>query len=127
MGRLVRAWKPERVEDYEVAPHRYLYNDPPTAALSFGKPESFGAWFDSIPYKEGEVVYIDCGGAEPKRAKIYAVVVERDLYGERREVYKVQYETKAGLFSKLWEKTSPGYVQRGYQKAGLAPDVPAND
>jgi len=127
MGRLVRAWKPERVEDYEVAPHRYLYDDPPGVALSFGEPDTFGAWFETIPYKEGEVVYVDRGAPEPALAKIYAVTVWRDRYGERRECYKVQYATKAGQWSKLWEKTYSGYIQRGYQKAGLAPDVPAND
>lgn len=127
MGRIVKDWKPIKADDVEVAPHRYRFDGTIDAE---GKPigdiafaESFDAAKACVPYKQGEVVYIERGG-QAVRALIYVAFWSRDSAGFRREFYNVQPETAAGTFSKLWERVYAGQVQRGYQRAGLAPDVP---
>ena len=124
MGRIVRDWKPLRVADLPVAPHRYHWDNPPPDLDDF---DDYKAMKAAIPYSEGEVVYIERGG-KAVRALIYVASYYRSDYdGCRRAYFKVQVETAEGLFSKLWEKTWPGFIQRGYQLAGLAPDVDAAD
>lgn len=127
MGRTVKDWSPVRADAIEPAPHRYLWSG---AVGANGQPlgdiaaaPNYADARACIPYSEGEVVYIARGG-KAVRALIYRVLIERNRYGERRELYRVQVETRVGLFSKLWEDAHPGFVQRGYQAAGLAPDVP---
>jgi hypothetical protein len=104
-----------------VAPHRYLW-DAPFDERSVGTLQQ---WKETVPYKPGEVVWVQTGRDEAKRAYIMSVIPERDRFGDRREVYRVRLETNAGTWSKLWRDMWPGHVQRGYRIAGLAPDVPA--
>lgn len=127
MGRIVKDWKPVEVETAEIAPHRYLWSGAIGAdgqrLGDLADAKTYAEAKACIPYKEGEVVYIERSGAAA-RALIYRVLMDRDRYGDRRELYRVQVETKDGLFSKMWENAHPGFVQRGYKRAGLAPEIP---
>lgn len=127
MGRIVKDWKPIKADEIEIAPHRYLW----TGAIGAdGQPIGDIALADSyaeakacVPYKVGEVIYIERSG-QAVRALIYSTSWDRNWFSERREFYNVQPETKDGTFSKLWERVYPGFIQRGYQRAGLAPEMP---
>lgn len=124
MGRTIRDWTPEKVEDAAVAPHRYRWDreddlDPTHGAMPI---RDFRA---AAPYQPGDVVYVQCGD-EVKKARVMLVLVDYDLWGDRRHGYRVQLETKAGLWAKNWIVTHPGFIQRGYQKMGLAPEMPEN-
>lgn len=123
MSRVVRDWREERADDFPVAPHRYVWSGTDDTFLHAKTHKEFKA---GCPYKEGEVVFVEHGG-KPVRAKIIGVWRERDYYGDPRVVYRVQLETAKGIFSKLWTTTWPGFIQRGYQLAGLAPDIPASN
>ncbi len=105
------------VEYHSVAPHRYLFSgtDP--------RPEGHKAVRNAAPYRPGDVVYVVCGDSFA-RAYVHRVCAEHDAWGDYRECYDVRRETKAGAFSKKFYRVHPGQVQRGYQRAGLAPDVP---
>lgn len=119
MGRVVKDWKAIKADEMQVAPHRYLWSgdNGPT-----GLEESVTEFKAKVPYKEGEVIWVERGGQAVK-ALIYRVLVDRDRFGDRQELYRVQVETANGTFSKLWENVWPGFVQRGYLKAGWAPDL----
>lgn len=129
MGRIVKNWKPDLVAGATVAPHRYIYNgtfrhDGNPGAKEMADCTSYAERRANLPYVEGEVVYLDRNGVAVK-ALIYVAHTSgyTDRYGDPREAYKVQIETVSGHWSKLWEIAHPGYIQRGYQRAGLAPDV----
>lgn len=129
MGRKVKDWKPDLVASAEVAPHRYLWSGAIDAVGNvLPDPDAapdFKAFKAAVPYQAGDVVYVDRGGV-PVKARIIDFWWDRDLRertGEKREMYRVQFETAAGMWSKLWERTHPGFIQRGYKLAGLAPDV----
>lgn len=128
MGRMVKNWTPIKVEEIEVAPHRYRWDGAVGADGNrlgdIALADDFRAARACIPYKEGEVVYIERGD-KAVRALIYRAAIGRDRYGDRREWYNVQPETASGTFSKLWERVHPGFIQRGYQRAGLAPEIPS--
>lgn len=128
MGRMVKDWEPELVASAEVAPHRYGWlatlRPDGSEAKSFEVCNTYAERMENVPYREGEVVYIDRNG-EAVKARIYRVMTTmRDRFGDRREAYKVQYATASGHWSKLWEMAHPGYIQRGYKLAGLALDIP---
>jgi hypothetical protein len=118
MSRVIRNWKPDRVEDTPVAEHRYRWD----TADETWKADSYREWLALVPYKVGEVIMVSCGD-HALRTRILDVLSERDRFGDRREVYRVQYETKSGLWAKLYQRIHPGFVQRGYWLAGLAPDL----
>jgi hypothetical protein len=129
MGRVIRDWKPDRVEDAQVAPHRYLWSG---AILPSGERakdldlcDNYDERKANVPYGIGDVVYIE-RGASAAKARIVGVYWRRNYHHELVETYRIQVETASGLWSKLWEMTHPGFIQRGYQRAGLAPDIPAN-
>lgn len=110
------------VAAYEVAPHRYLFTDPnfdPDAPI----PYTWREVRDAAPYKVGEVVYVVYGDGF-RKALIHHVDADKDVYDFWREVYTVLPETKKGQWSKVFYKAYSGFIQRGYQRAGLAPDVP---
>lgn len=119
MTRLVKNWKAVKVEEMQVAPHRYTWDDDDT---SIDVNEKLSVWKAKVPYKEGEVVFVEHNG-EAKRALIYIMRPERDRAGFRQEVYLCQIETADGHFAKQWTKVWPGGIQRGYFKAGRAPDL----
>lgn len=129
MGRLIRNWTAEKVEDSEVAPHRYRYDGTLRAsdgekAVELWECRGYEERKKNLPYVDGEVVWVERDGGA-KKARIWlALVTARDRDGFVREVYKVQYETGEGLWSKLWEYVHPGQIQRGYKRAGLAPEMP---
>lgn len=110
------------VAAYEVAPHRYKWDavTPDDLAITWREVR------DAAPYKAGEVVYEERGEGF-RRAYIYGVNVEMGYDGFWRECYTVFPETKSGEWSKLYHKTHPGFIQRGYQRAGLAPEMPKDD
>ena len=108
------------VETFTVAPHRYLFNDGPERPAS-----GYKAVREAAPYQPGEVAYA-VDGDTFRRVYIVAVYAERDRYDDLREFYEVRPETKRGTFARRSYHAHPGYIQRGYQRAGLAPDVPAD-
>lgn len=121
-----RLWNPVQlgpVADYEVAPHRYRYDKPhdPEAAI----PITWRDVRDAAPYKAGEVVFVVHGDGF-RRAIIHLVDVTKDGADFWRECYRVFPETKAGQWSRLFYVAHPGFIQRGYQRAGLAPEMPVN-
>ena len=111
------------VASFEVAPHRYRYDAPfdPETPLPLTWKEVKAA----SPYKPGEVVYVVYGDGFA-RAYIHALSCAHDDLGFLREAYEVRRETKAGEWAKRVYTVHPGQVQRGYQRAGLAPEMPEN-
>lgn len=126
MGRVVKSFmiKPEwplQPSTAPIAPHRYTWENDLPDLDSFGLHE-WDQMKAAIPYKDGEVVYIDRGGVAV-RALIIDAFVRRDEYsGVRRPRYRVMVETAKDTWSKNWEYVFPGFIQRGYLAAGLAPD-----
>lgn len=117
-SRAIRDWTPEWVSALPVAPHRYRWNDDSEPC-----EQSYKAVKAAAPYQPGDVVYI-AYGAGYVRARIMHVFVRRNYREELVEYYRTQRETKKGLWSKLYWDVHPGYIQRGYQRAGLAPEMP---
>ena len=122
MSRVIKGWTPENVGDTPVAPHRYRWDredfiDDTPGAMKVRE------WCVAQPYQPGEVVWV-WNGEDNKKARVLGVYVDYDYYGDRRPKYRVQFETKTGLWSKLFDYVSPGHIQRGYYHAGLAPEIP---
>lgn len=93
------------------------WNDPQFSdAADYGTAADFDEFLRRVQYKPGDVVWVEVG-PEAKRARIIGIYPERDRHGFRRPKFRVQFETQAGTWSKNWEHTHPGFVQRGYQKA----------
>lgn len=111
----------------EVAPHRYLWNAPydaERARLSEPGEGRIRDFLATAPYQKGDVVYVVCGEGYAK-AYISEVALDYDRYGDRREKYRVHRLNVDGKrFSKRWYYAHPGYIQRGYYRAGLAPEMP---
>ena len=110
------------VAAYPVAPHRYKWDavTPDDLAITWREVR------DAAPYKVGEVVFVVHGDGF-RRAYIGAVDVQKDRWGEWLECYRVFPETKAGRWSRLFYVAHPGFIQRGYQRAGLAPEMPKDE
>lgn len=109
------------VDEYPVAPHRYLWNAPFDPAEL--ERTTYRQVRDAAPYKVGEVILTVYGDGY-RRAYVHAIGVKRTIYDDLRETYEVRLETKAGAFSKRLTTTHPGLVQRAYQRAGQAPEMP---
>lgn len=123
--RMSDKWHLGLVAEAEIAPHHYTYN----GGLDEGyrMADDWRTFMAGVPYKEGDVVYVERMGNGfyyAAKARIIGVHAERDRYGDLREKFKVQFATAKGTWSKLFEYTYPGPIQRGYQCAGLAPDEP---
>lgn len=127
MGRVIKAYmiptgSPARADEAEVAPHRYLWNRDGIDLDSF-KPEQTKEMYASVEYQPGDVVYVDRGG-KPVKALVLDLFIRRAEWdGCRKVKFRVAFETANGSWSKLWEYTHPGFIQRGYLAAGLAPDL----
>lgn len=109
------------VEACAVAPHRYTWEGQDNPYQHAKRVTDF---LRGVAYQKGDVVYVERNGA-PVKALILYVGCSRDSWGDRREWFKVLLATRKGKWSGAWHRTYPGFVQRGYQLAGLAPDVPA--
>lgn len=113
----------------EVAPHRYLWtgmpDDDERGELAMSrKPDALKRFKELVPYKAGEVVYVVYGDGFAK-AYISYMFIGYDHFGDKREYYRVHRLNRDGkAFSKKWYYVYPGQVQRGYQRAGLAPEMP---
>jgi hypothetical protein len=116
-------WPEAACDTYTVAPHRYLYTGGPGTESDPYAP-TLTEWKASVPYKEGEVVWVDAGGFKPKRMLILFILRDRDRFGDRREIYRGLLETKKGHWAKQFTDWYSGYVQRGYKHVGLAPEMP---
>jgi hypothetical protein len=115
------------VDQFEVAPHRYLYDRMVGAEAMLGLPEP--TYRDAVrlaPYQKGDVVYVVYGDGFT-RVYIEQVFARRNSYGDMVEYYRGRRETKAGRWAKVPYDVFPGYIQRGYQRAGLAPEMPKGD
>lgn len=106
--------------DAAVAPHRYRWDTDEGHEHEDMPPV---VWRASVAYKAGDVVYVAHNGAAVKARVLY---VWREVRENRDPIakYRVQLATKAGEWSRMWVYTWPGFIQRGYALAGLAPDVP---
>lgn len=125
----IRAWSAdEKVADAQVAPHRYTYEG---FDDGYRDAKDFREFLAGVPYSEGEVVFVEYvendGRKVAKRAKVAHVWFDRNRYGERQELYRLQLETAKGVWAKVGTKAWAGQVQRGYQLAGLAPDCDEAD
>jgi hypothetical protein len=107
------------VKDLPLAPHRYLWNRDNPVELERTYKEAVAA----APYQKGDVVLTVYDGGSA-RAIVVAVFAERNADGDFREYYHVRRETKAGHWAQRVYTIHPGYIQRGYQRAGLAPEIP---
>lgn len=107
------------VSDCHVSRHKYFWNACPDYY-----PTKWEEVKAAAPYKPGEVVYVVYGDTF-RRALIGRLTCKVADDGFLREAYEVHPETKAGRWSKRWYLAHPGYIQRGYQRAGLAPEMPA--
>lgn len=117
MGRKVKEVNSDLVANAVVAPHRYTW-DRDDGVMEKGYRQTI----DLAPYKVGDVVLVEVGNTAVK-AIVLSVLAYRDRYGDYQEYYRVARETKKGLWAKVWCNTFPGFIQRGYALAGLAPDV----
>lgn len=106
-----------------VAPHRYLWagtiRPDGMPAKDLDLCDDYKERKANFPYVRGEIVYIDRNGEAVKARIVSAFFLTR----REREEYHVQYVTKAGTWSRVWIMAYPGTIQRGYQRAGLAPDL----
>jgi hypothetical protein len=105
------------VATYTVAEHRYRWDREDLPPLTWRECR------DNAPYKVGDVVYVVYGDGF-RKAIIHRVDVGRDRWDDWREQYFVLPETTKGEWGKLGYVAHPGYIQRGYQRAGLAPEMP---
>lgn len=112
---------PARADEAQAAPHRYTWDGDLPNLDDFG-PGQWQEMMAAVPYQPGDVVYVDRGGDAVKALIIDVWVRRSDWDGRRRPTYRVVMATAKGTWSKLWEKTHPGFIQRGYVAAGLAPD-----
>lgn len=106
---------------FEVAPHRYLYT-----GLVGGEAltdPTYRQVKEAAPYKAGDVVYVAYGDGFTK-AYIHYVGCRRDRYDDKVEYYDARRETKKGDWAKKTYMIYPGTIQRGYHRAGLAPEIP---
>ncbi len=110
------------VADFEVAPHRYVY-DKLVGGAALTDP-TYRQVKDAAPYKAGDVVYVAYGDGFAK-AYIHYVGARRDRFDDKIEYYDARRETKKGVWAKKTYMIYPGYIQRGYHRAGLAPEIPA--
>lgn len=103
------------VSTYTVAPDHYA------------DPEQNEKWpyhdtgrefrLNSIPYKAGDVIWMEHHG-EPRKAYISYALYERAHDGFLREKYKVHIANKKrDTFAKNWFYTWAGFIERGYQLA----------
>lgn len=112
-------WPDTPVEDTPVAPHRMKWDGSGDVEPKDDKYSSFVA---TSHYKPGEVVMVVYGDGFA-RARILNVFAQRKYSGDLGHQYRVQRETKKGRWSRNLYYTWPGYIQRGYLRAGLAPDL----
>lgn len=110
------------VETFTVAPHRYLYDAPYDPEAK--QPTTYREVKAAAPYKIGDVIYVAYGDGYA-RAYVHDISCRRDRWDDLQEVYLIRRETKTGEFGKRAYQTFPGLIQRGYHRAGLAPDIPA--
>lgn len=118
MGRRIRDYTPanETMGDAVVSPHRYTWEDKRPLAETLREARA------NAPYKPGDIVWCMIDGVA-RKAKIRHVFAEMGYYGWPREFYTAQLDTKKGLWAKQWRRIYPGFIQRGYHAAGLAPDL----
>lgn len=121
MGRDHNLPKLPPVAQFEVAPHRYLYTKS-VGGESLINP-TFREVKEAAPYKVGEVVYVAYGDGFAK-CYIHYVAARVNYEGDKVEYYHGRRETKKGEWSKVAYNVYPGYIQRGYYRAGLAPEIP---
>ena len=109
-----------------TAPHRFTW-DSDTIDGSFVVRDgqaipSLRDFMALSPYKVGDVIMVTHGEGF-KRAYVSLVGHDYDRFGDRMLKYRVHTENAKGdVFSKNFYYVWPGMIQRGYQRAGLAPD-----
>lgn len=118
MTRMIRDWAAEKSADTPTAPHRYTWHDETPE-----QEQNYKAVKAAAPYKPGDVLLMP-NGEGTIRARVLYVFARRNHHDEIVEYYRVQKETKAGYWSKMFTDVHPGQVQRAYWRAGLAPDIP---
>ena len=114
------------VTEFEVAPHRYLWNAP-TGAETLSVSDSMvpSKVRAAAPYQRGDVVWVIHGGGFIRAYIEHVLVRYKD--GDLVEYYRVRHENKNGQWSRVVKDAFPGYIQRGYYRAGLAPEIPKGE
>lgn len=125
MARMIRnapaEWtKP--VDEIPVEPHRYRYDE---CNDDYRYAATYREFITGVPYQRGHVVYVSDNG-KLRKALILDVRSDRDRYGDRREMFRIAFATAGDTWSKLFNYTYSGPIQRGYKIAGLAPEMPDN-
>ena len=105
--------------ELQTAPHRYTWDDASPDPLTLKDARL------SAPYRKGDVVFADIHG-EMRRCYVHYVGASFNNYGDPREFYVVLPERKDGRFGTRSARIYPGHVQRGYQMAGWASDIPVD-
>ena len=120
MTRMIRNWTEEKSSSTPTAPHRYKWDEDGPALED---RQLVRKW---APYQPGDVLLMP-NGEGYIRARVLRVFTRRNHYDEIVEYYRVQKETKAGYWSKMFTDVHPGQVQRAYWRAGLAPEIPEGE
>ena len=113
-------WDSRKVDECQIAPHRYTWDG---KHGEYENAKTVTEFIRGVPYKAGDVVFVAYGDVA-KRALITHVGAYRDRFGDRKEWFQVLLETKRGEWARVWNRTYPGPIQRGYKLAGRAPDIP---
>jgi hypothetical protein len=108
------------VSGYTIAEHRYRFDAPTPDPM----PITWVQVRNAAPYKVGDVVLFDAGPGGVKRALIAHVGCMKTAYDDWRECYRVFRQTQLDRWSNGCRLLHPGQIQRGYQIAGLAPEMP---
>lgn len=102
----------EPVGDAQVRP--YQHESP------FVNHFSYHSVQEHIPFKVGDVIWVEVAPGDIRRAKIIQAFADTKLDKVRFiSTYKVVLETKDGYWSRQWVKTWPGYIYRAYRAKGL--------
>ena len=103
-----------------LAPHRLRYDteDP--------VPETHIEARKTAAYQPGEIIALERDG-KLRFAIVDHVMTGRDLYGDIRAYWRVRLFRPDGTLASPYRRQPyawPGFVQRGYKLAGLAPEMP---
>jgi hypothetical protein len=113
---------PERADTAEVSPHRYTWdNDRPD--LDDFSTDQWKEMRAAVEYQPGDVVYVIRNGKPVKALVLNFFIRRSDWDGSRKVKFRIAVATAKGEWSKLWEHTHPGFIQRAYLEAGMAPDL----
>lgn len=119
MGRKVSDWQEVAVSYLGVKPYAsyksfedFHYSD------GMERVDAIRAVRKQAPYQPGDVLYIKRGDGNVL-ARVHQVHGEwQHVSGDLIPFWRMQYATKAGVWSRDWIKVYPGDIYRAYQSRG---------